>query len=106
MRYLSFVILSLFFVAFYVQQSDAQDLNAGAKIYKTVCKACHGPTAKGMASFPKLVGQTSDYLADRLLAYKSGKKVGPNTPLMAPRAAKLSEEDISNISHYIAETFN
>ncbi|MEP5308921.1 MAG: cytochrome c [Roseibium sp.] len=89
-----------------VPQASAQDLVAGEKIYKKTCKACHGPTAKGMASFPKLAGHPAGYLAMRLAQYKKGEKVGPNTPLMAPQAAKLSEEDVANVTNYIATKFN
>lgn len=84
---------------------QAQD-QAAAKLYKKVCRNCHGPTAKGMASFPGLTGQTAEYLAMRLMQYRSGEKVGPNTALMAPQAAKLSDGDIAGLTAYIAVTFN
>ncbi|WP_289032946.1 c-type cytochrome [uncultured Roseibium sp.] len=85
--------------------ASAQDVEAGGKIYNKQCRSCHGPKAQGMASFPKLAGQPADYIAMRLTQYRSGEKVGPNTPLMAPRAKKLSDEDIANISSFIATTF-
>lgn len=77
------------------------DIEAGKALYKKTCKNCHGPTAKGMASFPKLVDKDAAYLIDRLTQYRAGEQLGPNTPLMAPQAVKLSDEDIANISHYI-----
>ncbi|MET1414134.1 c-type cytochrome [Roseibium sp. HPY-6] len=82
-------------------QTSAQDLDAGQKLYKKSCRSCHGPTAKGMASFPKLAGNTEDYLVGRLTTYRAGEKVGPNTALMAPRARNLSDEDITNIVTFI-----
>ncbi len=84
----------------------AQDVDAGAKLYKKQCRSCHGPKAQGMASFPKLSGQTGDYLVMRLEQYRAGEKVGPNTPLMAPRARKLSDEDIVNITTFITAGFD
>ncbi len=78
------------------------DLEAGKKLYKKTCKNCHGPTAKGMASFPKLADKETAYLIERLNQYRAGEKVGPNSALMSPQAAKLSDADISNISHYIS----
>lgn len=83
----------------------AQDIEAGGALYKTQCRSCHGPTAKGMASYPKLTGKSVDHLVDRLRQYRAGRKVGPNTPLMAPRARKLSDDDIVNITTYIVTTF-
>jgi len=81
------------------------DLAAGETLYKANCKNCHGPTAKGMASFPKLAGKDTDYLASRLMQYRSGEKVGANTPLMMPQAAKLTDEDIANVVQYIVKNF-
>lgn len=79
----------------------AGDTAAGEKLYKKECRGCHGPTAKGLASYPKLIGHPVEYLVDRLKRYRSGEKFGPNTPLMAPRAKKLSDDDIVNISNFI-----
>jgi len=80
----------------------AADLKAGEGLYKKVCRACHGPKAQGMASFPKLAGNDADYLASRLHQYRDGEKVGPNSALMMPVAAKLSDDDIANVAAYIA----
>ncbi|WP_422048640.1 c-type cytochrome [Shimia sp.] len=77
------------------------DITAGEKLYKKTCRSCHGPTAKGLSSYPSLRDQSVEYLADRLTRYRAGEKFGPNTPLMAPNAKKLSDEDITNISHFI-----
>ncbi|WP_370160395.1 c-type cytochrome [Limimaricola soesokkakensis] len=78
------------------------DLGAGEDLYKTVCRACHGPKAQGMASFPKLVGHDADYLASRLHQYRAGEKVGDNSALMMPVAEKLSDAEIANVAAYIA----
>ena len=81
--------------------AGAQNLEAGKAIYKKQCRGCHGPTAKGLASYPRLSDKTVDYLVDRLERYRAGERFGPNTPLMAPRAKKLSDDDIANIAHAI-----
>ena len=84
---------------------QAADLEAGKATYQT-CVTCHGPAAQGQAIFPALTGKDADYLADKLTRYRAGEQVGPNTPLMAPHASGLSDEDIANVSAYIAEEFN
>jgi len=84
-----------------VEATVTGDIEQGQKLYKKDCRGCHGPTAKGVSSYPKLREQTVDYLVDRLERYRKGEKFGPNTPLMAPRAKKLSDEDIINISTFI-----
>lgn len=81
------------------------DVAAGEEVYQGVCKNCHGPTAKGMASFPKLAGLAPEHLVARLLAYKAEEKVGPNSALMYPVAQDLSDEDIANVVAYIDTTF-
>ena len=86
-------------------QARAQEDVSGEALYQSVCKNCHGPTAKGMASFPKLAGRTAEYLAERLGQYRAGETVGPNTALMRPHAAELSDEDIEKLAAYIATTF-
>ncbi|MDJ0629121.1 MAG: c-type cytochrome [Rhodobacter sp.] len=78
------------------------DIAAAEKLYKRECRGCHGPTAKGLASYPRLVGHPADYIAGRLKQYRAGEKLGPNTPLMAPRARKLSDDDIFNLAGFIA----
>lgn len=83
-------------------QVRAQDSSAGEELYQSVCKNCHGPTARGMASFPKLAGQPTDYLMARLQQYRADEKVGPNTALMQPHATGLSDEDIANLAAYIS----
>lgn len=84
---------------------DELDLAAAKTTYKSVCKNCHGPTAAGMASFPKLAGRDADYITSRLKRYRAGEEVGPNSPLMIPHAKKLSDSDIAGLAAYISETF-
>ena len=81
--------------------AQAQDLAAGEDLYKSACRQCHGPTARGMASFPRLNDKEADYLAMRLEQYRAGEKVGANSALMMPVAEKLSDEDIANLAAFI-----
>lgn len=101
MRFASLMTTTLI-VFLGVSQAIAQDIDKGKTLYKKNCRQCHGPTAKGMASYPKLVGKSAEYLVDRLERYRAGEKFGPNTPLMAPQAKKLSDGDIINISSFVA----
>jgi cytochrome c553 len=81
------------------------DMAAAEKVYASVCKNCHGPTGAGMASFPRLAGKDADYLASRLKQYRAGEMVGPNSPLMMPHAAKLSDAEIASLAAYISTKF-
>jgi cytochrome c553 len=76
-----------------------------AATYKTVCAQCHGPDGQGVAAFPKLAGKTAEDMKAKLTDYKAGKTLGPQTSVMAPNAAKLSDSDIDAMASYVASTF-
>jgi cytochrome c len=80
--------------------AQAGDVEAGKAKYST-CIACHGAQGQGQAIFPKLAGHTAEEIVDLLNRYRAGETVGPNTPLMAPQAKPLSDEDIANLAAYI-----
>ncbi len=86
--------------------AQAFDLEAAAKIFKKSCRACHGNKAQGAASYPKLSDKEPDYIAAMLQRYRAGEKIGPNSILMIQHAKKLSDEDIANISAYVATAFD
>ncbi|MFT6074876.1 MAG: cytochrome c553 [Yoonia sp.] len=78
------------------------DAAAGKKLYSRNCRACHGATAMGASSYPKLVGLPPEYLIDKLERYRAGEEFGPNTPLMAQRVNDLSDQDFANVTAFIA----
>ena len=71
------------------------DWQAGKKAAR-VCTSCHG--AKGISrveSYPSIAGQSAQYLAKQLQAFKTGARTDSQMTFVAQR---LSEEDIINIS--------
>ena len=68
------------------------------------CAACHGMEGQGMAVFPKLAGQSSDYIVNRLNAYKNKETVGAMSSTMWGQAAMLSDQEINTIGKFIQET--
>ena len=65
------------------------------------CAACHGQNGEGMGVFPKLAGQTSDYISQRLYAYKNRETVGNMSSTMWAQAGMLSDSDIQTLSEFI-----
>ena len=65
------------------------------------CAACHGQEGQGIASFPRLAGQRSDYIINRLTQYKNGEQVGAMSATMWGQAGMLSEQDIETIGKFI-----
>ena len=86
--------------------AQAADIQAGQSKYQNTCASCHGAQGQGQAIFPALAGKEADYLADLLERYRAGEEVGDNTALMRPQAQSLSDDDIANLSSYIATEFN
>lgn len=63
------------------------------------CVDCHGAEGNAPidATYPKLGGQYGDYLAHALQNYRVGER---EHALMTPQAAKLSDQDISDLAAY------
>lgn len=70
------------------------------------CASCHGPGGNSAgAANPKLAGQHADYLAKELHNFRSKDgKARPEriSPVMNAQAQPLTDEDIRNISGYLA----
>ena len=70
---------------------------------KTVaCAACHGEGMKGNGNFPPLAGRSPSYLARQLYDIQQFTRNGPGTQLMRPVVQNLTQEDILDITAYLA----
>lgn len=79
----------------------AADLAKGQETYGGVCIACHGEAGKSvLPENPVLAQQHPEYLVKQLSEYKNGKR---NDPIMLGMAAMLSDEDMKNVSAYLAQ---
>jgi cytochrome c553 len=92
----------------------AQDLiAAGKKLYDEgiadsdvpPCAGCHGPDAKGNGQFPRLAGQLSDYIVDKLTNWTKERGQSPENPdasaIMAPIAHSLTHQQIKAVAVYL-----
>jgi cytochrome c553 len=89
-------------------------VTAGKKIYEEgiansdvpPCAGCHGPEAKGEGQFPRLAGQLSDYVADKLTNWAKERGQNPSNPdpsaIMAPIAHGLNQEQIKAVAAYLS----
>tara|TARA_B100000212_G_scaffold338141_1_gene314194 strand:- start:1609 stop:2052 length:444 start_codon:yes stop_codon:yes gene_type:complete len=68
------------------------------------CAACHGQNGEGMGAFPKLAGQSKEYIVGRLNAYKNKETIGNMSSTMWAQAGMLSESDIDTIGKFVEET--
>ncbi|MBD8899447.1 c-type cytochrome [Rhodanobacter sp. DHG33] len=64
------------------------------------CGACHGMDGNSTdPQYPKLAGQSEQYIAHQLENFKSGKR---QNPIMLGMATPLSEQDMHDIGAYFA----
>ena len=105
MKTFAFLALSVLCLTTSAFASDAPkaakpDLAAGEAKYTAMCAACHGADGNaGSPEYPKLAGQHPEYLAKQLAEFKSGKRANA---IMSGMAAALSDEDMKNMSAWLA----
>ena len=85
--------------------SDFDAAAWAAELHAETCNGLEGlglAAGAGMGIFPKVSGQSAEYIAGRLKQYRANEMVGPNSMLMIPQAMGLSDADIENLAAYIA----
>ena len=73
---------------------------AAGKAKSAVCVACHNPDGNSTnPTYPKLAGQSADYMTKQLVEFKSGVRVNP---IMVGMVAALTPQDMEDLSAYFA----
>ena len=71
-----------------------------AAIVTSVCSGCHGADGNGpVPTFPRLAGQTADYLLKQLKDFKNNKR---QNDIMSPNVASLSDDDMANLALFFS----
>ena len=83
-----------------IKKGEALVKTGGGKT--TACAICHGADLKGLGPVPGLAGRSPSYSGRQLFDMQVGARNGLWADLMKPVVAKLSEEDLINISAYTA----
>jgi cytochrome c553 len=69
------------------------------------CASYHGPEAKGDGQFPRLAGQLSDYLVNKLKNWTKERGQDPAKPdasaIMQPIAHSLNDQQIKAVAAYL-----
>lgn len=105
MKFATTLALVLAIAAPAIAQDTQPDMEAAEALYARACAQCHGRAGRGMASFPSVAGRDADYLEERLQQYRAGETVGPNSALMRPVAAALTDEDITKLAAFVSMNF-
>jgi cytochrome c553 len=77
-------------------------VKTGANGKSVECAVCHGTTLKGLGNVPRLAGRHPAYLARQLYMFKDSRRNGGDAALMKRPVASLTDDDILNISAYLA----
>lgn len=106
------VEIASYFAAQKTTATASKGSDIGKKLYfggsvkhkVTACVACHGADGRGMgkAGFPTIAGQNEAYLKKELKKFKTGKRNNDYNTMMQSVVAKLSKDDINELSKYIA----
>lgn len=68
----------------------------------TACVMCHGQNLKGLGNIPPIAGRSPSVMARQLYDFKTGARNGINAPLMKGVVANLTDEDIVDLTAYLA----
>jgi cytochrome c553 len=81
----------------------------GEPIYKSVCFRCHGENGKGEEGYAHIAGQQIEFIKMTLKRFRTNALSPDNfdptmrtDPNMEQVTARLSDEDIEGLAHYIA----
>jgi cytochrome c553 len=66
------------------------------------CTVCHGQDLRGFGPVPGIAGRSPSYLARQLYDFQAGSRKGEWSELMKPVVAKLTNEDMVNITAYVS----
>ena len=95
------------------QRRSKELLASGKKIYDEgipesdvpPCASCHGPEAKGDGQFPRLAGQLSDYVVNKLKNWTKERGQDPKNPdasaIMQPIAHGLTDQQIKAVAAFL-----
>jgi cytochrome c553 len=92
------------FVAYVPPGSIAKGkaLVAGGNGKTVACSICHGDAFEGLANVPGLAGMHPIYMFRQLYIFKNGDRNGLGAQLMKKAVANLTEDDMLNISAFLA----
>ena len=98
--FMSAVLAAPAFSASAADPAPKPDMAKAQASYAAICVACHADDGNStLVVNPKLAQQHPEYLLKQLQEFKSGKRVDP---VMAGMVAALSDDDMRNISWWLA----
>lgn len=92
------------FIAFTSTNAAADDRFEDIREPWKQCAVCHGAMGQGGIG-PALAGQSADDIISKLMHYKMGHPIGPQSAMMYPTAKALTDGQIGTIGVFVQEGF-
>lgn len=67
------------------------------------CSGCHGPSAEGSSSYPRLAQKPKKYLMKRLKDFREGKAISVSQQMMAQFANNLNNKNIDDLATFLSQ---
>lgn len=81
---------------------DPEQVAQGRVLFQGTCSGCHGSSAQGLESMPRLAGQPAEYLRRTLRGFRDNASDRAGS-LMVPIAAGLSDQQIDGLAAYLQQ---
>ncbi|MCI0401417.1 MAG: cytochrome c4 [Gammaproteobacteria bacterium] len=95
-----FLAITVLFITVAMGPLEAPGDPTAGKTRSATCAACHGADGNSThPDWPKLAGQSAQYLMKQLSDYKAGAR---SDPLMSALAAPLTDADIADLVNFYA----
>ncbi|MEW8508507.1 MAG: cytochrome c [Candidatus Thiodiazotropha sp.] len=84
---------------------SVQALDAPALYHERTCIACHGSNGRepAMDDYPKLAGQSEEYLLTQMKDIKSGSRSNAHSIAMKNVMHLISDEEMSTLAKWLAQ---
>ncbi len=83
--------------------ADEASYNRGEMLFfSKACSSCHGPSAEGSSTYPKLANKDSKYLIDKMKNFKNGKAITVSQQMMSQFVEKLTDKDMQDLAYFLS----
>jgi len=96
---------SLILLIFLAVQAFSNDVsyNRGEMLFFSKgCSSCHGASAEGSSTYPKLANKEEIFIIKKLTNFKAGIADSVSQQMMAQFAQKLSAKDIKSLAYFLS----
>jgi len=82
--------------------SDASYNRGETLFFSKACSSCHGASAEGSMTYPRLANKKEIYLLKKMHYYKVGKVNTVSQQMMAQFIQKLTEKNIKDLAYFFS----